>query len=981
MTQVPVRVLGGVRLEGPSGEVRVGGVLAERLLGALVSVGGAPILTDVLAEVLWPTAPPSDPAPPLRMVVSRLRHRLAEVGIPDAVVATRRAYRLSVAGQLIDVERFTSLVDGARRLTPIEPDRAAAMLDGALALWRGAPFGELASEPWATGPVTHLLSQRMAAEEELAELDLARHREAAVVDRLRLAVDAQPLRERRWVQLATALYRLGRQADALRAVDEARTILREELGIDPGEDLRTVHRALLNQDPTLLASDAILRTSLPSPERLVGRGVDVNEIERLLDANRLVTVHGLGGVGKSAIARAVAGSSQSGRGVMVAQLSGIADGEAVWLAVAAAVGLPGAEHPADLPAAIVARLSTRSVLLVLDGAEAGAETVAEVADTLLLMAPSLKVLVTSRVPIGATGEVRYALGALHIGDGDLDASAVELFLDRAGVSPGGLDDVARGAVVRVCELAGGLPLALELAAASTDLHGLAGMATGEPAKSGAVVLHEMVCWSLDVLPEESRQLLARTTLLPHGVSTTAAARLGDVPAGGVRRLLAPLVQARLLGAVDGGSTGLRYAAPEAIREVAGELLTEADAHVAGSLVVGHLLAITTAVGGLDDRLRTTAVPLVEVELPNVRHWLGRSLGTADGLKLAVSAASTLFEIGLGSEGRRWLQRHRDAFPEAEPLLQARTALASSALSQELLLNVPELEQAAVVMEDHEAWRGWLCLRGYLAVTLGRLDSSEALKVLHDPVLLERMAIVGDPWFDVQRDWIVGVLPASIGQFAEARANTARIPDRFLALDDPSSALFALFVRGFLARWAGDVNGAERDLFYARELAATSGAKGSQARIAAEVAHVARTRGDPAAVSMLLAAIDLLERAGVTNGAAVARRDLGGWRLADGDVVGGLRDLRAVLPMLLRIDRQGAAVALAEMAVAVAEARPRHGARFAGAAAGLIAEPGAAAPAQRARVDDVAHIVRESHEDAFAEGGRLDDEALIELCLA
>jgi hypothetical protein len=175
-----------VRLEGPHGEVSVGGVLAERLLGALVAAGGAPIPSDLLAEIPWPMAALDDPGARLRMVVSRLRQRLADVGVPDAVNATRGAYQLSVDSQLIDTERFDCLVESARRLTLVEPDRAAAMLDGALALWRGEPFGALASEPWAIAPVAHLVARRMAAEEELAELDLVRHREAVVVVRLRL---------------------------------------------------------------------------------------------------------------------------------------------------------------------------------------------------------------------------------------------------------------------------------------------------------------------------------------------------------------------------------------------------------------------------------------------------------------------------------------------------------------------------------------------------------------------------------------------------------------------------------------------------------------------------------------------------------------------------------------------------------------------------------------------------------------------------
>ena len=211
MAEVAVRVLGGVRLQGPQGATNVGGRNAERLLGALVAAGGRAMSIDELAEAVWPTDAPSSSVAPLRMAVSRLRRRLVEAGVPDAVSAEPGGYRLTVPDEQVDVERFRLLVADARALAASEPDRAAAHFDAALALWRGEPFGRLASEPWAIIPVANWNDLHLDVEEEAADLELARHRQATVISRLQLAVERQPLRERRWAQLAIALFRLGRR--------------------------------------------------------------------------------------------------------------------------------------------------------------------------------------------------------------------------------------------------------------------------------------------------------------------------------------------------------------------------------------------------------------------------------------------------------------------------------------------------------------------------------------------------------------------------------------------------------------------------------------------------------------------------------------------------------------------------------------------------------------------------------------------------
>src|SRR5688572_11943638 len=128
---------------------------------------------------------PADIGPPLRMAVSRLRQRLDRVGLPDCIVASRSAYRLAVAFDQVDSEQFSALVAEGRRVAEASVDRAAALLEAALALWRGEPFGSLSTEPWAEAPAARLLELRLGAEEELAGFDLMRGREGVIVERLR----------------------------------------------------------------------------------------------------------------------------------------------------------------------------------------------------------------------------------------------------------------------------------------------------------------------------------------------------------------------------------------------------------------------------------------------------------------------------------------------------------------------------------------------------------------------------------------------------------------------------------------------------------------------------------------------------------------------------------------------------------------------------------------------------------------------------
>jgi DNA-binding SARP family transcriptional activator len=960
MAGVGVRVLGGVRLDGGGEEVPVGGVQSERLLGMLVASIRRPVEADVLRTTLWgPSGSGRDTVSSLRMAVSRLRRRLDHIGLTGALVGERGAYRLDVPPETVDADLLLDLTARARTQAVTDPGRAITTLESALSLWRGEPFGSLASEEWASGTATRLTELRLAAEEELADLQLDMHREAAIVDRLQLAAEEQPLRERRWVQLATALYRLGRQGHALRALHRARTILRDELGIEPGEDLRRVEKAVLAQDPSLYGSTTAGGGPLSVGEpRLVGRDADIEHVARLVERNRLVTIEGLAGVGKSALARAVVTTRRAGP-VVVASLHGLSGESVVGLAVATAAGIAGVDDPADVPAALAGRLRARGALLVFDGAEEAGPLVADLVDAFLAVSPDAHVLVTSRVPIGSAGEVRYHVEPLGVGTPEAPGPAVELFLDRVG-HPNREDAFA------VCARSGGLPLALELAAASDD----------QPSAVAEQTVLDAVRWSTDALADESRRLLARAVLLPDGLTAAGAAQLAGLPADSGRVVLAPLLHARLLTAPFVRGARARYLAHDAVRDAVVGQSDAAELDLARAAVVDHLLTVGRAVGELSHPSTLAELPAGEAELGNIRHWLSQTDGSEQGLRLAVATAPIWSEAGLGGEGSRWLRAHLDATDNradaVDPLLRAQAAVAVPAVAGFFAASVLDghrLEEARRVADEHGALRLWAFVTAHLAIARGWAgDVAGARELLEGPLTTRRLAELDDPWLDAHRDRLLALSWAIGGDFMRGHRALNGLATRFLDLGDPSGAVGILFVRAWLARSAGALQAAAPDLAWARELAATGGARGTQAVIAAELAHLARLRGEPSAIPSLVAAVDDLERVGNPRSAAAQRRDLGSWRIADGDVAGGLADLRAALPLLLRADRRSAAVALAEVARALGDNDPLAAARCAGAARHLLTTGSGPSPASdqvdlvhatAARFDSVSTAVDEA----------------------
>ena len=349
-----------------------------------------------------------------RSSVSRLRDGLG--GDAAAIVTRPPGYVLDVPARAVDAAQFEEACAVAgRALEAGDASAALASVEGALALWRGTPLAEFQYEDFASTEIARLEELRMVALECRADALLALGRSGALVPDLEALVRAHPHRERIWGQLMLALYRSGRQADALAAYREARTSLEETLGIDPSPALRRLETAILQQDAGLESPPASIvaplraaRVPVPATE-LVGRDIEINAIASRLASPevRLLTLTGTGGVGKTRLALEVASRMQESLrdGAAFVPLAPIDDPALAAPAIAAAIG--GVSDDASPETALLEAIAGRELLLVLDNCE-HLLGVAPLVAAMLARAPGLTTLATSRFALRIAGEHEQA---------------------------------------------------------------------------------------------------------------------------------------------------------------------------------------------------------------------------------------------------------------------------------------------------------------------------------------------------------------------------------------------------------------------------------------------------------------------------------------------------------------------------------------------------------------------------------------------
>ncbi|MFC9996937.1 BTAD domain-containing putative transcriptional regulator [Nocardia sp. NPDC127526] len=605
-----IGILGPFEIRSEDGTfAEVPGARLRGLLVALALDPGRVVSKPALVDWIWGEHPPAGAAGALQRLVSRLRRVL-----PDGSIEGRAGgYRMRVEPDAVDAVRFERLVAEARGA---EGPRGVRLLREALGLWRGAPLQDIGvqgSEAF-DAVVTRLERLRLAALEDRFEAEIGLGNGAKSVAELTELVAAHPVRERLVAALMRVLAADGRDTEALLVYERTRRILADTLGVDPSPDLSALHVALLRGE---VGRGREVRTTNLRAEltSFVGREADIAAVRELVDEHRLTTLIGSGGSGKTRLATEIAHTVHGDLpdGVWVVELAGIgADGEPVQgrgNAVAqttlaalelrdALLGEASAAEPADR---VIASLRERSMLLVLDNCEHVIESAAAFAHRVLGECRRLRILATSREPLGITGEALWPVAPLALPGDDAapseieSAPAVRLLRDRADAVRKDLpaDDATLATLARVCRALDGMPLAIELAAARLRTMSLEQLANGlddrfrlltggsRTALPRHRTLRAVVDWSWELLTDAERAVLRRLSVFSGGASLEATERVcGDpnqenalVDADQVLELLTALTEKSLVLTEDGPAP--RYRMLGTIREYARRRLTEA----------------------------------------------------------------------------------------------------------------------------------------------------------------------------------------------------------------------------------------------------------------------------------------------------------------------------------------------------------------------------------------------------------------------
>ncbi len=586
-----VRVLGGPAIEREGESRPVGGPKAEQLLCVLVAHRGTIVSTDRLADALWGDDQPRSAVGTVQSQISRLR---ALLGPSFSIERTAGGYRLDGSSGQIDADQFEAQLN---RSMSLEAEATVTVLDSALAWWRGPAFAGHAHLDEVRGEAMRLDELRLVATDAWADARIACGDPAEMVGHLEALVRAHPLREHYWRLLMLALYRSGRQAEALRRGGQLRDELRRTAGLDPSPAIRDLEERILSDDPTLLSNTV---TSAPSRSRIrsasvpqllgatsfIGRAPEVAAVVEALDTQALVTVTGPGGVGKTRLAMRAAADyiDRVEDGVTLVELAPLRDAGGVAQVIANALDIQQRQYH-TIESTIEEHLMGSNRLLVLDNCEHLVEVVAPLVDRLRSACPRLDILTTSREPLGLAGEYVTQLAPLSLPADDTTdpdelrtSSAVELFISRAAAATPGFVLTADNAahVASVCRRLEGLPLALELAAARLRTMGVEALAARLRERLGLMgqaqrgadgrhrTLHDLVAWSHALLQPDEQELFEQLSVFAGGFDLPAVESVCASVSSSAVDTLVSLVDKSMVVFVD--PSGPRYRLLEPLRE-------------------------------------------------------------------------------------------------------------------------------------------------------------------------------------------------------------------------------------------------------------------------------------------------------------------------------------------------------------------------------------------------------------------------------
>jgi predicted ATPase/DNA-binding SARP family transcriptional activator len=622
-------------------------ITSPRLRGLLALLAGdlrTGCSTARLVDGLWPDEQPENPAKALQVLVSRARAQLGS----DVIATTPTGYRLSLSEDQVDTAAVLLSASASARSSRAG-DQAAALAhaEAGLALWDGAAGGDTMLDD----PVSALRAERastyrsLVRARALALSRLGRHAEAAEA-LIGLAAE-RPRDEEVLLELLRCEAATVGPSAALARYEAYRRSLRDELGTDPGPALQAMHQQLLQ------GTSPVVRHGVPhEPNPLLGRDEDIAAVANLLRRSRVTSIVGAGGLGKTRLAQVVSRQAEQ-RIVHFVALAGVTSDDDVVSEVASVLGAGESRRtpvsqraiPTGVLAGIAGALGPGPALLVLDNCEHVLRGAAELVGALVSMTQDLRVLTTSRAPLGLSSEAVYLLPELSL------PTSVELFEQRARAARPGADLPAE-VVQEVCRHLDGLPLAVELAAARVRVMSVAEIARrledrfallrggARDAPERHQTLQAVVDWSWNLLEPAGQAAMRALSVFPAGFSADAARHvLGDGATADVSQVLEHLVDQSLLQVAD-TKTDTRFRMLETVRE-----FSTAHRERAGETdqVVGELLAWAREFGAAHHDSPFGADPFssverIRAEQDNLVQALRYGLAAADGDTVAATSA-------------------------------------------------------------------------------------------------------------------------------------------------------------------------------------------------------------------------------------------------------------------------------------------------------------------------------------------------------
>lgn len=595
VNQLKIFTLGALRIRVDGESLDLGTPKQRALLALLVINRRRTVAADRIIIALWgPDAPPQR-RKDVWVYISRLRKSLGPVG--EALRREPGGYVLDIDDAVVDSVAFEALVEEGRRLLPDDPAAASLVLGEALAAWSGSAYEEVATNDFAAAEIARLEEYRLLALETRIQADLAWRETDQLIPEIEGLAQAHPLRSDLTASLMIALYRRGRQVDALRAYDRYTKRLADETGLQPPEDLKILEEQILLDNPVVNPSNRTVRTGLPEPiASFVGREAELSEVSDLLMDHRLVTLTGPGGVGKSATAIEVARRlALNHDDVALVDLTRSEQSVEIMTVVAEALHVRVVAP--DAVNQILDRLGSRKVLLIFDNCEPVAAKAAETIVMLLRGTPHLTVLATSRVVLEIQGEQIVRLAPMST---EHDGDAAQLLGTRIAALPSTVREaIGDDEFHALCVKTGGLPLSIELAAAQLGAWSAQEVidALDQPLETLVVSdrvgpehhseMRASVAWSERLLPPLSQRLLARLSVFRSSFTfdaVSAVAGFEPLTDRSVRHEFRRLVDASTVIAQPG--TPARYHLLEPVRQYAAIRLE--DVGEASAMATRHL---------------------------------------------------------------------------------------------------------------------------------------------------------------------------------------------------------------------------------------------------------------------------------------------------------------------------------------------------------------------------------------------------------